>query len=237
MQEVLESRAQRQHTRVQEQADARAYWIERKETLGITEAMDTPAQLAAICEARTRVKERVPVQQVAESRAGVERDGHVLGDLAGEAAQQAQQEAHGVWVDAQTEQRLRNVGDEAVRVIRQEAQGVWHDAHAEHTLYDIGISVVHTAMDEVHDAWADTQEEQGLRDSGWEAVRAAWDEGQSALAAATHKSHAKEQARAWQSLEQEFQDLARQLETLREPGGGTGHVRLRLWDRDQGRGL
>jgi len=155
------------------------------------------------------VKARVPVRQMAASMAGGERDDRVWGDLAGAAYAQA----------------------------RQEAQGVWDDAHAEHTLRDIGWGVVHTAMDDAHDAWRETQEVQELRDVGWEAVRAAQGEGQALLAGARAIQQAREQARAGQSLEQAFQDLVRQLETLRTDDGSTGHLRLRLWDRDQGRGL
>ena len=57
------------------------------------------------------------------------------------------------------------------------------------------------------------------------------------LAEARAAQQAKEQVRTWKNLEQELQDLARHLDALREDDGGTGHVRLRLWDRDQGRGL
>jgi hypothetical protein len=209
MQAVLEVRAQRQQTRAQEQANAQAYWEGRKDVLGITPDMDRPAQLAAVGMARAQVRERAPARQVIEGMARVEHDERLLGDLAGEAYAQA----------------------------HQEAQGVWRDVHVEHTLRDIGWGVVHTAMDEAHDAWRASQEEQALREVGWEAVRGAQDEGQSARAGARDAPQAKEQARAGQSLEQELQDLARQLDALREDEGGTGHVRLRLWDRDQGRGL
>src|SRR6185295_3634814 len=52
MQEVLDIRAARQETHAVEQADARAYWQDRKALLGITDTMDAPAQLAAVCVAR-----------------------------------------------------------------------------------------------------------------------------------------------------------------------------------------
>ena len=54
----LTIRAERQQTWATEQANARAYWEERKLVLGITEAMDLPAQLAAIGTARALVGTR-----------------------------------------------------------------------------------------------------------------------------------------------------------------------------------
>ncbi len=209
MQAVRTIRAQRQQTRAQEQADARAYWHERKVTLRMTSAMDGTACLTAICDARAHARTHAPARHVAAGMAGVDRDERLLGDLAGDAYAQAQ----------------------------QAAQGVWRDVHVEHTLRDIGWGVVQAAQDEAHDAWRASQREQELRDVGWEAVRRAWDDGQHALAAARREPHAQEQVRGGQSLEQDLRALARQLEALRADDGGTGHVRLRLWDRDQGRGL
>jgi hypothetical protein len=72
---VLAIRAARQHTRAREQANAREYWEARKATLGLTDDMDLPAQLALVGEARARVRDQAPVlvevgaQTVPEARA------------------------------------------------------------------------------------------------------------------------------------------------------------------------
>ena len=44
------------------------------------------------------------------------------------------------------------------------------------------------------------------------------------------------QARTWTSLEEDLQALARQLDDLSSEEGGHGHVRIRLWEREQGLG-
>src|SRR4030095_3978921 len=62
---VLATRAQRKETRSVEQADARAYWEERKTVLGITDAMDGAAQLAAVGTARVLVRGQAPPRAVA----------------------------------------------------------------------------------------------------------------------------------------------------------------------------
>jgi MobA/MobL family protein len=97
MAEVLTIRAERQQTWATEQANARAYWEERKLVLGITDDMDMPAQLAAIGTARALVRDQAPAQRVMEAYAGVEQEDRVLGDLAGEAVVQAQAEADVLW--------------------------------------------------------------------------------------------------------------------------------------------
>jgi predicted ArsR family transcriptional regulator len=68
---------------------------------------------------------------------------------------------------------------------------------------------------------------QEAREAGHEALQAAWQERWQRLT----------QAPAWTSLEHDMEALARQLDALREEEGGTGRVRVRLWDRAQGLGL
>ena len=75
----------------------KAYWEQRKVTLGITEGLDGTAQLAKIGTARAHMRAYASVRQMVEGMAGVERDDHALGDLAGEAYVQAQAEAHVLW--------------------------------------------------------------------------------------------------------------------------------------------
>ena len=97
MAEVLDIRAQRTDTHRAEQENARAYWEGRKTVLGLTDAMDMPAQLAAVCTARAQVRDQAPARAVVEGYAGVEPDDRRLGALAGEAYAQAWDEAQAVW--------------------------------------------------------------------------------------------------------------------------------------------
>lgn len=60
MQEVLESRTARHATRHDEVANARMYWTQRKQALGITETMDLPTQLTLVREARATVRDHAP---------------------------------------------------------------------------------------------------------------------------------------------------------------------------------
>jgi len=83
MAEVLTIRAERQQTRATEQANAWAYWEERKGRLGLTDDMDMPAQLAAVRTARALVRDQAPMRTVAQGYAGVEQDERALGDLGG----------------------------------------------------------------------------------------------------------------------------------------------------------
>jgi len=178
---VLAIRAQRTATQRAEQADARAYWDERKTVLGITDAMDGTVQLAAICTARAQVRDQAPAREVVLGEVGVERDERMLGDMAGEAYAQAWDEVQGVW------ERM--------------------------------------------------QEEQALCDVGWEAVRQARKGGSEALAESVQEQHAREHARAWNTLEHDLQALAQQLDALSAEAGSPGQVRIRLWDREPGLGL
>ena len=61
--------------------------------------------------------------------------------------------------------------------------------------------------------------------------------GQEGLAAEVQRQRLLAQVQAWQSLDDSLQDLARQLDALSEERGGSGHVRIRLWEREQGLGL
>ncbi len=122
MQEVLDVRSARQHTRAHEQANARTYWEERKVTLGLTGEMDVRAQLAVIGAARGQTREQAPATQVLLGEVGMEQDDRILGGLAGEAYVQAQHEARAVWEDTQTEQEMLNDGWAAVRTARDDGQ-------------------------------------------------------------------------------------------------------------------
>jgi len=209
MQEVLDVRTRRQQTRAEEQASARTYWAQRKEDLGLTSAMDGAAQLAVIGAVRGQAREQIPAPQEILGEVGLEQDDQTLGELAREAYAQASQEAQGLWVDVQEEQMLRDL---------------WGKAAAQ-------------ATPEARDVWEEAQAEQAMLDDGWAAVRTARDDGHAALAAALRDQQAQEQTRAWRSLEQDLQALAAQLDRLGEESAGRGTVRIRLWERDQGRGL
>jgi hypothetical protein len=51
------------------------------------------------------------------------------------------------------------------------------------------------------------------------------------------EQHAREHARAWNTLEHDLQALAQQLDALSAEAGSPGQVRIRLWDREPGLGL
>src|SRR5262249_44826155 len=123
--------------------------------------------------------------------------------------QQARSTARESWRDAQDEQRLRDAGREA-------ADDAWRDAVL---------------------LWAEEQGARALRDVGWDAVQDAWEAGQEGLAAESQRQRLLAQVQAWQRLDDSLQDLARQLDDLSEERGGSGHVRIRLWEREQGLGL
>src|SRR5215471_3659013 len=206
MQEVLAIRAQRQQTRAEEQADARTYWEERKVTLGLTAAMEVSAQLAVIGAARGQARDQTPARQVILGEVGMEQDDRTLGDLTG--AVDAQ-DAQAAWDEVQTAAEERCFGALVGQALAQ-------------------------ARHEAGDVWEEAQWEQEMLDVGWVAVRAARDEGDAALAAGLKEQEAREQARAWQSLEQSIAALVAQLDRLGEESGGRGGVRIRLWERDQG---
>jgi len=240
MQEVLTIRAERQQTRATEQANAREYWEERKLVLGITEAMDMPAQLAAIGTARALVRDQAPAQRVMEAYAGVEQEDRVLGDLAGEAVVQAQAEADVLWrgvQDLSDAWQLVPLGRLRVDQIRTAVQGIWRDTTDAERLRDVGREAAEDAWRDAVLLWAEEQGARALRDVGWETVQDAWEPGQEGLAAAVQRQRLLAQAQAWQRLDDSLQDLARQLDALSEERGGSGHVRIRLWEREQGLGL
>jgi hypothetical protein len=64
---------------------------------------------------------------------------------------------------------------------------------------------------------------QEAREEGHEALDAAWQERWQRLA----------QAQAWPNLAQDMAALARQLDALDEEEGGTGRVRVQLWERER----
>jgi hypothetical protein len=178
MQAVLTIRAEREQTRAHERANAREYWEERKDVLGLTRAMDLPTQLALVGAARALVRDQAPAQRVPET-AGV----------------------------AQDAERLLHVG--------HEAEGdAWRDAVL---------------------LWAEEQGARALRDVGVDAVQEAWEAGQEGLAAAVQRQPLA-QIQPWQNLDDALQDLARQLDALGEERERSGHVRIRLWDRERDQG-
>jgi hypothetical protein len=240
MQEVLTIRAERQETHATEQANARAYWEARKDTLGMTDTMDLPAQLAAIGTARALVRDQAPVREVVETAAGIEQDDRVLGDLAGEAVEHAQAEAAVLWrgvQDLADAWQLVPLGRIRVHQTRSTAQEIWRDAQDEQRLRDVGSEAADDAWRDAVLLWAEEQGARALRDVGWDAVQDARDEGHEALAAAGHERWLAAQARTWTSLEEDLQALARHLDDLSSEEGRQGHVRIRLWEREQGLGL
>jgi hypothetical protein len=238
MQEVRTIRAERQQTRATEQANAREYWEERKRVLGITEAMDLPAQLAAIGTARALVRDQAPAQRVMEAYAGVEQEDRVLGDLAGEAYGQAQAEADVLWrgvQDLSDAWQLVPLGRLRVEQIRTAVQGLWRDTTDAERLRDVGREAAEDAWRDAVLLWAEDQGARAFRDVGWETVQDAWEAGQEGLAAEVQRQRLL--AQVWQRLDDSLQDLARQLDALSEERGGSGHVRIRLWEREQGLGF
>jgi hypothetical protein len=240
MQDVLTIRTARKQTQGIEQANARAYWEARKDRLGITDTMDLSTQLAAIGTARALVRDQAPVREVVETAVGVEHDDRVLGDLAGEAVGQAQAEAAVLWQGVQDladAWQLVPVGRLRVEETRSTAQERWRDAKDEQRLQDVGREAADDAWRDAVLLWAEEQGARALRDVGWETVQDAWEAGQEGLAAEVQRQRLLAQAQAWQRLDDSLQDLARQLDALSEERGGSGHVRIRLWEREQGQGL
>jgi hypothetical protein len=241
MAEVLDIRAQRQETRASEQANAQEYWEERKLVLGITDDMDMPAQLAAVRTARALVRDQAPMRTVAQGYAGVEQDERALGDLAGEAYVQAQAEADVLWrgvQDLSDAWQLVPLGRIRVQQTRSTAQEIWRDAQDEQRLRDVGSAAADDAWRDAVLLWAEEQGARALRDVGWEAVQEAREEGHEALDAAWQERWQRlAQAQAWPNLAQDLEALARQLDALDEEEGGTGRVRVQLWERERDSGM
>jgi hypothetical protein len=241
MAEVLTIRAERQQTRATEQANAREYWTERKGMLGLTDDMDMSAQLAAIGTARALVRDQAPAQRVLEGYAGVEQEDRGRGDLAGEAYVQAQAEADVLWrgvQDLSDAWQLVPLGRIRVHQTRSTAQEIWRDAQDEQRLRDVGRAAADDAWRDAVLLWAEEQGARALRDVGWEAVQEAREEGHEALDAAWQERWQRlAQAQAWPNLAQDLAALARQLDALDEAEGGTGRVRVRLWDRERDSGM
>ena len=240
MAEVLDIRAQRQETRASEQANARAYWEQRKGMLGITDDMDMPAQLAAIGTARALVRDQAPAQRVLAGYAGVEQDARDLGDLAGEAYVQAQAEADVLWrgvQDLADAWQLVPLGRLRVEQLRTAVQGIWRDTTDAERLRDVGREAAEDAWRDAVLLWAEDQGARALRDVGWETVQDAWEAGQEGLAAEVQRQRLLAQVQAWQRLDDSLTDLARHLDALSEERGGSGHVRLQLWEREREQGL
>jgi hypothetical protein len=206
--------------------------------LGITDAMDMPAQLAAIGTARALVRDQAPAQRVMEAYAGVEQEDRVLGDLAGEAVVQAQAEADVLWrgvQDLSDAWQLVPLGRLRVEQLRTAVQGIWRDTTDAERLRDVGREAAEDAWRDAVLLWAEDQGARALRDVGWETVQDAWEAGQEGLAAEVQRQRLL--AQAWQRLDDSLQDLARHLDALSEERGGSGHVRIRLWEREREQGL
>ena len=121
---------------------------------------------------------------------------------------------------------------------RSTAQEIWRDAQDEQQLRDVGSEAADDAWREAVLLWAEEQGARALRDVGWEAVQEAREEGHEALAAAWQERWQRlAQAQAWPNLEQDLAALARQLDALDEEEGGTGRVRVQLWDRERDSGM
>jgi hypothetical protein len=208
--------------------------------LGITEAMDLPAQLAVIGTARALVREQAPMRPVAQSDAGVEQDDRVLGDLAREASTQTQAEAQTLWVGVQDladAWQLGHMGQKSVQQARTMGRAIWRETQDEQRLRDVGREAADDAWRDAVLLWAEEQGARALRDVGWDAVQDAREEGQEALAVAVHERWLAAQARTWTRLEEDLQALARHLDDLSSEEGGHGHVRIRLWEREREQGL
>jgi hypothetical protein len=241
MAQVLDIRTQRQHTRADEHRTAAAYWEARKVALGMTDDMDRPAQLTAIGTARALVRDQAPAQRGMEGYAGVEQDARVLGDLAGEAYGQAQAEADVLWRGIQDRSdawQLVPLGRIRVQQTRSTAQELWRDTQDEQQLRDVGREAADDAWRDAVLLWAEEQGARALRDVGWEAVQEAREAGHEALDAAWQARWQRlAQAQAWPNLAQDLEALARQLDALDEEEGGTGRVRVQLWDRERDSGM
>lgn len=112
MQEVLDVRAARLHTRATEEADARAYWVERKAELGLDETLDAPAQLARVGAAREAVRDHAPVRTVERETVTAQVAHHARDDVTWEADDRAS------WADV--------AGDMAALTARVSR---WSDGH------------------------------------------------------------------------------------------------------------
>jgi len=178
---------------------------------------------------------------VMEGYAGVEQDAHVLGDLAGEAYVQAQAEADGLWrgvQDLSDAWQLVPLGRRSVQQTRSTAQEIWRDAQDEQQLRDVGREAADDAWRDAVLLWAEEQGARALRDVGWDAVQEAREEGHEALEAAWQERWQRlAQAQTWPNLEQDMEALARQLDALDEEEGGTGRVRVQLWERERDSGM
>lgn len=139
---VLAIRAQRPATRALEDADAQAYWTARKDTLGLTDGMDRPAQLAVIGAARALVRDVTPVRTVEPSTP----DLAALADVWSQVADAALEESQAVWQDAVGEQGLLDAGWDAVAEARLDAAVAW-DAVREPAPYDDRATWTDAAQD------------------------------------------------------------------------------------------
>ena len=179
----------------------------------------------------------MPMRQMLEGDVGVEADDRVLRALAHEAVVQGQAEAQAIWrgvQDLAAAWALRGQGQQQVQQARTAAQATWRDAQDEQRRRDVGEEAADDAWRDAVLLWAEEQGARALRDVGWEAVQEARDEGHEALDAAWQARWQRlAQAQAWPHLAQDLEALARQLDALDEEEGGTGRVRVQLWDRER----
>jgi len=156
---------------------------------------------------------------------------------AGEASVQAQADAQALWrgvQDLSDAWQLVPLGRIRVHQTRSTAQEIWRDAQDEQRLRDVGREAADDAWRDAVLLWAEEQGARALRDVGWEAVQEAREEGHEALDAAWQARWQRlAPAQAWPNLAQDMEALARQLDALREEEGGTGRVRVQLWERER----
>jgi hypothetical protein len=170
----------------------------------------------------------------------VEQEERALGALAGEADGPAQADAQALWRGVQDRAAawpLVPLGRRSVHPTRRTAQALGRDTQHEQRLHDVGSEAADEAWREAVRRWAEEQGARALREVGWEAMQEAWEAGHDGLAAEGQRQRLRAQVQAWPRLEDALQDLARHLDALSAERGGSGPVRLRLWEREQGLGL
>src|SRR5207253_277571 len=154
-----------------------------------------------------------------------------------EAYVQVQAEADVLWrgvQDLSDAWQLVPLGRMRVEQLRTAAQGIWRDTTDAERLRDVGSEAAEDAWRDAVLLWAEEQGARALRDVGWEAVQEAREAGYEALEAAWQARWQRlAQLQAWPNLAQDLEALARQLDALSEEEGGTGRVRVQLWERER----
>ena len=164
----------------------------------------------------------------------------MLGDLAGEAYAQGQQEAQEVWQETLNDADARHLlreGRALVGEIRTEVRNVWQGVKDETQLRDLGAEALADAWRDAVLLWAEETGTRRLGEAGWETVHDAREEAQAALDIALRAYEARQQARAWDGMTADLQTLLEQLDHLPGADGARGAVRVELWERQRDRGL